>query len=118
MRAQSGIAGEFIESHHLLHKKLAQDVMGITDIDEIIAVPLSQKWHRGVRKAGAEPLIGEGSNIKGLIDGYLRRNASSITNPTVDELWRAHKEVYIRLGREDWAKAIFTKYFQSRGITY
>jgi len=27
MRAQSGIEGQFIESHHLLHKKLAQDVI-------------------------------------------------------------------------------------------
>jgi hypothetical protein len=116
-RGRSGIDGNALNSHHLLSERFAP-LMEISDPGDIIAVALSPKWHQGVRKLGADKIIGEGSNINALINNRLVEMGASKINPTKVQCWQAHKQVYEQLGRTDWAKAIHSKYFQPLGIEY
>ena len=35
-----------------------------------------------------------------------------------EEVWRAHRDVYNRIGREDWSKLIYETYFEKIGVAY
>lgn len=107
------------EAHHLLEKQYASK-FGIKQGD-IISVALTSKWHRGVN---GEKIIGEGVNINARIENELmsimgvnnRKIANS--NATPEQIWQAHKKVYIDIGQSDWASAIYEAYVEKLGISY
>jgi hypothetical protein len=115
--SRSGLSdvAEGLEAHHLLQKRWVH-VIGVAE-DSIISTPLTPLWHRGVRGKYTE-IIKEGANIDKLIRRAMQGMGADLKNPTVEQLWKAHKDVYTDLGRECWAKAIHKQYFESRGITY
>jgi methyl coenzyme M reductase alpha subunit len=98
-------------------------VIGVAE-DNIISTPLTPLWHRGVlgkyRKVSGtySDIIEEGANIDKLIRRAMQDMGADLKNPAVEQLWKAHKDVYTDLGRECWAKAIYKQYFESRGINY
>lgn len=116
--SKSSLNGSF-ESHHLLEKQFA-DKFGISDANDIISVPLTLRWHRGV---GAKT-IGQGMNIDSKINGELKKITGSATvkaakrTASAEQIWQAHRNVYTKMGQEDWAKAIYEAYVKSMGISY
>jgi hypothetical protein len=100
--------GVGFEAHHLLEKQFASR-LGIAE-EEIISVALTPKWHRN--------LGGMGTNLDAKIMAELARMNAPAGTATVEQIWKAHRNVYERLGQPDWAHAIYDAYFSSRGIPY
>jgi hypothetical protein len=59
-----------------------------------------------------------GNNLDAAIMTELRRSGATPGTATLDQVWSAHRNVYHRLGREDWARAVHRAYFEGKGITY
>ena len=114
----SGLKGSF-ESHHLLEKQFA-DKFKISNADDIISVPLTSRWHRGVGGS----TIGQGINIDAKINRELKKITGSATvrmakaSATAEQIWQAHRNVYYDIGQGDWADAIYEAYVKKLGINY
>ena len=105
----SGLSGrgKGFEAHHLLEKQFAEE-LGLNS-DEIIAMPLTPNNHRGKMGTNIDYLIKKelisiGKNFKGL--------------SRAEQIWQAHRNVYQRMGYNDWAQAVHKAYFQGRGIKF
>ncbi|MCB2362495.1 hypothetical protein, partial [Clostridium estertheticum] len=108
-----------LQSHHLLEKQFAK-LFDIADRNDIIAVPLTSLWHKGVNQV---KVIGVGKNIDNLITkelseitGASYRKAVSVA--TREQAWQAHRNVYEKIGQSDWARAIYEAYIKQFKIPY
>ena len=106
----AGLSGRSrgLEAHHLLEKRYA-GLLGISQ-SEIISVPLTPKWHRNVG--------GFGDNLDNLISKELGKFGATPASATVDQVWKAHRNVYARAGYIDWAEAIYEAYFRPKGVQF
>ncbi|WP_044967160.1 hypothetical protein [Sorangium cellulosum] len=119
----SELKGEF-EAHHLWEKQFAA-LIGVAE-EDIIAAPVLRRYHRavnGIVKTRGQPLgIPYGvidSNIDVMITNYIeQRLRVPRASATIQQVWVAHREVYLRLGQGSWADAIYDLYVKPRGIPY
>lgn len=108
-----------MNSHHLLEKQFAKK-FGISNTDDIIAVGLTPLWHKGVK---AEKLLGIGNNLDNIINNELARISGKSykvakQTATAEQIWKAHRNIYEKIGEKDWAKAIYNAYVKKLGIKY
>ncbi|MBU3179423.1 hypothetical protein KPL47_24440, partial [Clostridium estertheticum] len=121
MTREAELTGKSIgfESHHLLEKQFSNK-FGINQGD-IISVPLTPKWHRGVNSS---KIIGEGKNINNAIEREIKKitgtntQRAAIKNATPEQIWQAHRNVYEGMGQKDWAEAIYSAYVKNLKIPY
>jgi subtilisin family serine protease/peptidoglycan hydrolase-like protein with peptidoglycan-binding domain len=109
---KSGLKGRGIglEAHHLLEKQFAS-IFGVAQND-IISVALTPTWHRNVKRMG--------KNLDNLITTELKTilTNSGKTTAGVQEIWKAHRNVYESIGQPDWAMAIYEQYVKKFGVSY
>lgn len=119
----SELNGKF-EAHHLWEKQFAP-LINVAE-DDIIAAPVLRRYHRavnGIAKTPNRPLgVPYGiidSNIDAMVTNYIeQRLMVSRQNATLQQVWVAHREVYLRLGQGNWADAIYDLYIRPHGIPY
>ena len=118
---ESGLTGRNVgfESHHLLSKQFASK-FGVSQGD-IISAPLTPMNHRG---SGGEKILGAGMNINNAIQKELKNivgtktERAAVKNATPEQIWQAHRNVYEKMGNNDWAKAIYDAHVKHLGIPY
>jgi hypothetical protein len=99
----------------LLEKQFAKK-MGVKQ-EEIISIPLTPGWHRNLDNP-LPTVRNRGVNIDREILTEVRKSAPSVSEATPAQIWDAHRYVYTRIGREDWAKAVYDTYFRPLGVPY
>jgi hypothetical protein len=83
------------------------DLFGVNPND-IISVSLTPEEHRNVG--------GNGTNIHAMIMRELKKLGGSETDRR--DVWKAHRNVYQRLKRVEWAQEVYVKYIRPFGIPW
>ncbi|QDT98538.1 hypothetical protein [Gimesia aquarii] len=105
-------ASRYLEAHHLLEKRFLF-VIDVSDPDFIPSVPLI-KSSKEVPPGYVGPVHRiDPNSVTSLIRDLIPHGQEVAYSPT--DVWIAHREVYKKVGKPEWANAIWI-YFESEGV--
>ena len=98
---------EYLETHHLFEKQYSEYI----DVkkNDIISEGISASSHRNVG--------GNGVNLDKEIQNLVKQYSNG-AEPTLKNIWDAHRDVYTNIGHTDWAYSVYKNYIQSLGMAF
>lgn len=119
----SAFKGKF-QAHHLWEKRFAR-LIGVAE-DDIISAPVLPRYHvarNGVVKSKGVPfgvpygIIDTNYDVE--ISNYLTQRLGVMPeNASLQQVWKAHRDIYLRHDQVDWANAIYELYVKPKGISF